>query len=228
MLEKLKGLSQKYAEIEYMLSQSEVWADAQKAAALSREKAELAPLMEAYARYETFRQEAESAEELLSDPEMKDLARETLSEARSGMERTAEELKINIGSVIPRSEQLYMEVTGRNLITGLPKTMRITSDDVTEALDDPLQQLIEGIHGVLEHTPAELAADIFEYGILLSGGGAELFGLCEAIADTLKVPCSCAEDPQNNVVIGCGRALENMADLGKFLDDGRRRMLGRA
>ena len=87
MLEKLKGLSQKYAEIEYMLSQSEVWADAQKAAALSREKAELAPLMEAYARYETFRQEAESAEELLSDPEMKDLARETLSEARSGMKR---------------------------------------------------------------------------------------------------------------------------------------------
>ena len=94
MLEKLKGLSQKYAEIEYMLSQSEVWADAQKAAALSREKAELAPLMETYARYEAFRQEAESAEELLSDPEMKDLARETLSEARSGMERTAEELKI--------------------------------------------------------------------------------------------------------------------------------------
>ena len=63
---------------------------------------------------------------------------------------------------------------------------------------------------------------------LLPSGGAELFGLCEAIADTLKVPCSCAEDPQNNVVIGCGRALENMADLGKFLDDGRRRMLGRA
>lgn len=72
-------------------------------------------------------------------------------------ERTAEELKINIGSAIPRSEQLYMEVTGRNLITGLPKTMRITSDDITEAIDEPLQQLIESIHGVLEHTPAELA-----------------------------------------------------------------------
>ena len=94
MLEKLKSLSQKYAEIEYMLSQSEVWADAQKAAALSREKAELTPLMEAYERYEAFRQEAGSAEALLSDPEMKDLARETLSEARIGMERTAEELKI--------------------------------------------------------------------------------------------------------------------------------------
>ena len=61
-----------------------------------------------------------------------------------------------------------------------PKTMRITSDDITEAIDEPLQQLIESIHGVLEHTPAELAADIFEYGILLSGGGAEMFGLCEA------------------------------------------------
>ena len=142
-------------------------------------------------------------------------------------ERTAEELKINIGSAIPRSEQLYMEVTGRNLITGLPKTMRITSDDVTEAIDEPLQQLIESIHGVLEHTPAELAADIFEYGILLTGGGAEMFGLCEAIADALKVPCSCAEDPQTNVVIGCGKALENMQDLGKFLDDSRRRLIGR-
>ncbi len=142
-------------------------------------------------------------------------------------ERTAEELKINIGCAIPRNEQLYMEVTGRNLITGLPKTMRITSDDISEAIDEPVQQLIESIHGVLEHTPAELAADIFEYGILLSGGGAELFGLCEAIADALKVPCSCAEDPQNNVVMGCGRALENLHDLGQFLDDGRRRLMGR-
>lgn len=142
-------------------------------------------------------------------------------------ERTAEELKINIGSAIPRTEQLYMEVTGRNLITGLPKTMRITSDDITEAIDEPLQQLIESIHGVLEHTPAELAADIFEFGILLSGGGAEMFGLCEAIADALKVPCSCADDPQNNVVMGCGRALENMQELGQYLDDGRKRSMGR-
>lgn len=138
-------------------------------------------------------------------------------------ERTAEELKINIGSAIPRAEQLFMEVTGRNLITGLPKTMRITSDDITEAIDEPLQQLIESIHGVLEHTPAELAADIFEFGILLSGGGSELFGLAEAISDALKVPCACAEDPVTNVVMGCGRALENMRDLGRFLDEGRRR-----
>ena len=142
-------------------------------------------------------------------------------------ERTAEELKINIGSAIPRTDQLYMEVTGRNLITGLPKTMRITSDDITEAVDEPMQQLIESIHGVLERTPAELAADIFEYGILLTGGGAEMFGLCEAIADTLKVPCSCADDPQNNVVMGCAKAVENLQGLGQLLDDGRKRMLGR-
>lgn len=142
-------------------------------------------------------------------------------------ERTAEALKIDIGSAVPRSVQTYREVTGRNLITGLPKTMRISSDDITEALDDPLQQLIEGIHGVLENTPAELAADIFESGILLTGGGAMLFGLCEAIADALNVSCTMAEEPQTNVVIGCGRVIENMGELGQYLDDGRKRMLGR-
>ena len=138
-------------------------------------------------------------------------------------ERTAEELKINIGTAIPRSEHLFMDITGRNLITGLPKTMRITADDITEAIDEPLQQLIESIHGVLEHTPAELAADIFDYGIMLSGGGSKLFGLCEAISEILKVPCTRSEEPQDDVVMGCGRALENMRDLGRFLDDGRRR-----
>lgn len=94
MLERLRSIAQKYTELEFLLSQPEIWADAEKAAALSREKAELDPLMDAYRRYEAFRQEAESAEELLSDPEMRSLARETLDEARLGMERTAEELKI--------------------------------------------------------------------------------------------------------------------------------------
>ncbi len=141
-------------------------------------------------------------------------------------ERTAEELKVNIGCAIPRAEELFMDVTGRNLITGLPKTMRITSSEVTEAIDEPLQALIECIHGVLEHTPAELAADIFEYGILFTGGGAELSGLCEAVSAALKIPCACADDPQVSVVMGCGRALENK-DLARFLDDGRRRFVGK-
>ncbi|MBQ8148993.1 MAG: rod shape-determining protein [Clostridia bacterium] len=138
-------------------------------------------------------------------------------------ERTAEELKIHLGSALKRTEQTYMDVTGRNLITGLPKTMRIYSDDITEAFADPLRQLTESIQGVLEHTPAELASDIYEYGILLTGGGSQLLGLCDAITDMLHVPCTMAEDPQNNVVVGCGRVLENPQELKRYLDDGRRR-----
>jgi len=135
-------------------------------------------------------------------------------------------LKINIGSAIPRAENLYLEVTGRNLLTGLPKTMRVTSDEITEALDEPLQTFIESIHAVLERTPAELAADIFENGIFFTGGGSELPGLCEAVSEALKVPCACADDPQTCVVMGCGQALED-PNLGRFLDDGRRRFIAR-
>ena len=142
-------------------------------------------------------------------------------------ERTAEEMKITIGSVLPRTEQLYMEVTGRNLLTGLPKTIRVNSDEITEALDEPLQAFIESIHAVLERTPAELAADIFEAGILFTGGGAEMMGLCEAVSSALKVPCSLADDPQNCVVMGCGRALEDPQILRRFQDSGRRRMFPR-
>jgi rod shape-determining protein MreB len=143
-------------------------------------------------------------------------------------ERTAEELKITIGSAVPRTEQLYMEVTGRNLLTGLPKTIRVTSDEITEALDEPLQAFIESIHAVLERTPAELAADIFEAGILFTGGGgAELMGLCEAVSAALKVTCAAADDPQNCVVMGCGRALEEPRALRHFLESGRRRLFPR-
>ena len=138
-------------------------------------------------------------------------------------ELTAEDLKINIGSALPRNEQFYMEVTGRNLISGLPKVMRITSDEITEALDEPLQSLLEAIHAVLEHTPAELVADIFESGIVLSGGGALLGGLCEAVALALKVDCRLAEDPQEAVARGCGLTLENWNDFGQFLNDRRKR-----
>lgn len=138
-------------------------------------------------------------------------------------ELTAEDLKINIGSALPRNEQFYMEVTGRNLISGLPKVMRITSDEITEALDEPLQTLLEAIHAVLEHTPAELVADIFESGIVLSGGGALLTGLCEAVALALKVECRLAEDPQEAVARGCGLTLENWSEFGQFLSDRRKR-----
>ena len=136
---------------------------------------------------------------------------------------TAEDLKINIGSALPRAEQFYMEVTGRNLLSGLPRVMRITSDEITEAMDEPLHSLLEAIHSVLEHTPAELVADIFESGITLAGGGALLTGLCEAVAISLKVDCFLAEDPQECVARGCGMTLENMSEYGQFLGDKRKR-----
>ena len=142
-------------------------------------------------------------------------------------ERTAEELKINIGSVLPRQEQIFMDVTGKNVLTGIPKTMRITSDEITEALDDPAQAFIESLHSALENTPAELAADVFERGIYFTGGGAALFGLTEAVEKALKVPCHVPADPRNAVVLGCGEVLENPKDLSRFLDDGRKRYSNR-
>ena len=138
-------------------------------------------------------------------------------------EPTAEDMKISIGSALPRNEQFYMEITGRNLISGLPKVMRITSDEITEALEDPLHSLLEAIQAVLEKTPAELLADIFETGLTLTGGGAQLSGLTEAVSLALKVNCRLAEYPQECVARGCGLTLENWSEYGKYLNDRRKR-----
>lgn len=138
-------------------------------------------------------------------------------------EPTAEDLKISIGSALPRSEQFYMEITGRNLISGLPKIMRITSDEIAEALDDPLHALLEAIQAVLEKTPAELLADIYETGLTLSGGGAQLAGLSEAVSLMLQIPCTLAESPQECVARGCGLTLENWSEFSQYLNDRRKR-----
>ena len=123
-------------------------------------------------------------------------------------ERTAEEVKVTIGSALRRTEQLFMDVTGRNLVTGLPKTVRVNSDEISEALEEPLQGLVEQIQAVLERTPPELAADIFDHGITLIGGGAQLFGLDGALTHQLKIPCRLAEEPQACVCMGAGRSME--------------------
>ena len=136
---------------------------------------------------------------------------------------TAEEIKMRIGSVMPRRDELYLDVTGRDLISGLPKTLRLTSDEVLEAMEEPLQELIEIIHSVLERTPAELAADIFENGITLSGGGALLDGLADAISIALKVKCRVADQPQECVARGCGLTMEKPGELGKYLAASRKR-----
>ena len=138
-------------------------------------------------------------------------------------ERTAEELKINIGSAVPRLEEIAMEVTGRNLITGLPKTMKISSTEIYEALKDPVGELIEAIQAVIERTPPQLASDIFNDGIVFTGGAAALMGLCEAVYSVMKIPCGVADDPQTCVVMGCGRTLEDLSGMKHLLGNGRGR-----
>lgn len=123
-------------------------------------------------------------------------------------DRTAEELKINIGAAFPRKETIFMEVTGRNLVSGLPKIVKVGSDEMIEALDEPVQSILEGVHSVLEHTPPEIAADIYDRGIVMTGGGALLYGLDMRIQQYTRVPCFVAEDAISCVAIGTGRALE--------------------
>jgi rod shape-determining protein MreB len=125
-------------------------------------------------------------------------------------ERTAEEIKINIGSAFPRKEEAYMEVTGRNLISGLPKTITISSNETIEAMQEPLNRIMETIHGVLERTPPELTADIAENGICMTGGGSLLYGLDRLLTERTKIPCYVAEDAISCVAIGTGKALESI------------------
>lgn len=126
-------------------------------------------------------------------------------------ERTAEDIKIKIGSAFPRAEVDYMDVRGRNLVTGLPKTVKVSSEETEEALRETTAQIIEAIHGVLEKTPPELAADIAERGIVLTGGGSLLRGLEDLIADKTGINTMTAEDPMTAVAIGTGKYVEFLA-----------------
>ena len=123
-------------------------------------------------------------------------------------ERTAEEIKINIGAAYQRPEMLTMEVRGRNLVTGLPKTIVVTSDETLEALREPALQIVDAVHNVLERTPPELAADIFDRGIVLTGGGALLSGLDALIEEKTGITTMIAEDPLTAVAIGTGKFIE--------------------
>jgi len=125
-------------------------------------------------------------------------------------ERTAEEIKIKIGSALPQKEKESIEVRGRDLINGLPKTITINNNEVTEAISDPLQEIIRAIKNVLQKTPPELAADIMNKGMVLSGGGALLKNLNELITQTTGVPCYVADNPLVCVAKGTGIALENL------------------
>ena len=127
-------------------------------------------------------------------------------------ERTAEEVKMTIGCAYPRPEQATMDVEGRNLLTGLPKTMTVTSDEMLEALHDAAMEIVEAIHGVLERTPPELASDIYERGIVMTGGGSLLSGLDELIEEKTGINTTLAESPMTAVAVGTGKFIEFMQE----------------
>ena len=126
-------------------------------------------------------------------------------------ERTAEDIKIKVGTCYPRAEVDRMNVRGRNLVTGLPKTVEVTSEDCEEALRETTMQIVEAVHSVLEKTPPELAADIADRGIVLTGGGALLRGLEELLEEKTGINTMTAEDSMKCVAIGTGKFVEFMA-----------------
>ena len=127
--------------------------------------------------------------------------------------RTAEEIKIKIGSAWPLDEELTIEVRGRDLITGLPKFIRATSEEIREALQAPLREIVEATKVTLERTPPELAADLIERGIVLCGGGSLLRGLDKLISEETGLACFVADDPLTAVALGTGKVLEEPKTL---------------
>lgn len=126
-------------------------------------------------------------------------------------ERTAEEIKIQIGTTYPIPEEESMEVRGRNLVTGLPKTVTVTSTETEAALQEATGQIVEAVIAILEQTPPELSADVLDRGIVLTGGGAMLRGLEEMIAERTGINTMTAEDPLKAVAIGTGQFVEFMS-----------------
>jgi rod shape-determining protein MreB len=137
-------------------------------------------------------------------------------------ERTAEEIKIAIGSAYPPEEEESIEIKGRDLVAGIPKTMKISSVQVREALSEPLDAIIEAVRQALEETPPELSADILDKGIVVTGGGALLKGLDKRLREETNLPINIADDPLRCVARGTGVVLENMTEFSKVLIKSRR------
>ena len=139
-------------------------------------------------------------------------------------DRTAEEIKIEIGAAYKRPELLTMEVRGRNLVTGLPKTIVVTSDETLDALNETCLQIVDAVHSVLEKTPPELAADIYDRGIVLTGGGSLLSGLDSLLQEKTGINTIIADDPLTAVAVGTGKFIEfqhgdGMSDKQKELEN---------
>ena len=136
-------------------------------------------------------------------------------------ERTAEEIKIMTGSAYPMGEETTLEVKGRDLVAGLPKTLTITSEEIRDALQEPISAIVEAIRITLERCPPELSADLVDRGLVLAGGGALLRGLDKLIAEQTGLPVHVAEDPLSAVAEGTGVVLHELNFLRKVANVGR-------
>ena len=134
-------------------------------------------------------------------------------------ERTAEELKVNVGCVYPKIQDVEMDVRGRDLTTGLPTTITIHSSEMLEALQEPALMIVDAVHSVLERTPPELAADISDKGIYMTGGGCLIDGLDKLLQEKTGINVMIAQDTVSCVALGTGKALDNLDSL----DDKARR-----
>ena len=130
-------------------------------------------------------------------------------------ERTAEELKINVGCVYPKIQDTEMEIRGRDLITGLPKNVTIHSSEMLEALIEPAMMIVDSVHSVLEKTPPELAADISDRGIYMTGGGCLIDGLDKLLQAKTGINVMIAQEPISCVALGTGKALDNLDTLDR-------------
>ena len=137
--------------------------------------------------------------------------------------QTAEEVKLEIGSAYPLREEVQAEIRGRDMITGLPKTVVLSSEDVRDALEEPLVQIVDAVKSTLDKTPPELASDIMDRGIMLAGGGALLQGLDERLRRETEMPIHVAESPLTCVAVGSGRSLEEFEVMQKASSNGSQR-----
>jgi rod shape-determining protein MreB len=130
-------------------------------------------------------------------------------------DQTAEEVKIRVGSAYPLEQELRMPIRGRDLVAGLPKTIEVTSEEIRDALTEPVRQIAEKLCSVLERTPPELASDIIQRGIVLTGGGALLRGLDRLLSEITQIPVEVADNALHSVAVGTGRALEGLDEIIK-------------
>ena len=128
-------------------------------------------------------------------------------------ERTAEELKMSIGCVFPKPEEEVVEIKGRCLMTGLPRVFQVSSNEMIEAFEEPVQQILEAVHSVLERTPPELVADISSNGIVMTGGGSLIWGFDKLIESHTGIETHVAEDAISCVAYGTGASLDNLANM---------------